>query len=74
MTPTQLSKEGLETVSLFVKLLNQKESSIEINKFYLQDLRRILTKENYKWRIHNEYKTIVNPVFKDWRRKTVLFL
>ena len=70
----QLSKGGLKTVkSLFVKLLNQIKSSIEINKFYLQDLRRILTNENYKWRIHNEYKTIVNSVFKE-RRKTVLFL
>ena len=28
-------------------------------------------KENYKWRFHNEYKMIVNSVFKE-RLKTVL--
>ena len=35
MTPTQLSKEDLETVlrSSIVKFLNQIENSIEINKY-----------------------------------------
>ena len=57
MTPMQLSKEGLKTVKSLIE--SNRKQYIEINKFYLQDL----TKENYKWRIHNEYKKIVNSVF-----------
>ena len=54
MTPMHLSKEGLEAVCVaqfFLKLLNQIKGSIEINKYYLQDLRRSITSNERKLQV-----------------------